>query len=71
MTAAAQIELDYMHEATNLVHVFAFLPWLARAEPENLYLPATLVRAHRLGAPCLFATASRLRRHWISPPARA
>jgi hypothetical protein len=48
MAAAAQSQLEYLHEETNSVHLFAVLPWLARAAPEDLYLPAALVRAIRV-----------------------
>jgi SEC-C motif len=45
MTAAAQSELEYLYEAKNSLHLFSMLPWLARAAPEDLYLPSALVRA--------------------------
>lgn len=50
MSAAVQCELEFVHDSANGCDLFCFLPWLARAAPEDLYLPLDLVCA--LHVPC-------------------
>jgi hypothetical protein len=45
LSAAVQTTAGFLYEPRNLGGLFACLPWLARAEPESLYLPADLLRA--------------------------
>ncbi|MFT3771083.1 MAG: SEC-C metal-binding domain-containing protein [Minicystis sp.] len=47
MTVGASAGLDFRADTQNLLRMFAFLPWLARAKAPNLYLPADLIRALR------------------------
>src|SRR5262249_19978135 len=52
MSAALQVEVECLHDPNGVGHLFILLPWLARSAPEDLYLPAPLVRAlHRPWTP--------------------
>src|SRR5262249_20464653 len=52
MSAALQVEVECLHDPHGVGHLFTLLPWLPRAAPEALHLPAPLVRAlHRPWTP--------------------
>jgi hypothetical protein len=52
LTVAAQSRSEYLYAPRAFAGLFAYLPWLAHAEPERLYLPAELLRAvHAAWAP--------------------
>jgi hypothetical protein len=49
MTMAANFENDYLDDLRNLMPLFLLLPWTVRATPEDLYLPAEVIKALHIG----------------------
>jgi hypothetical protein len=43
MTVAANHRAEFFNNADTILHLALFLPWVARAEPEQLYLPGELL----------------------------
>lgn len=47
MTVAANVRSELFNDADAILHLALLLPWVARAEPEQLYLPADFLAAVR------------------------
>jgi hypothetical protein len=74
MTLAANLPVPFIgHDkrSTALVQLFATLPWVARAAPEDLYLPRDFIKAtHTPWRPELtFSLLRHHRDHYKAPPA--
>lgn len=70
LCAAVNIPFDFLSKSSYSTSLFAALPWIARAAPEQLYLPRAAIRAKALPwAP--EDTLSLLRSHRDNPIRRA